>query len=205
MVDTREVVAMHAAQQVTSRTPGPHTWVEFLALPDDDRRELLDGHFVEMDDPDTRHEVIVGWLLTRLTNWADAHDAGLVFPSGMKVRVTDRRGAMPDIQFVRHDNPGLGAQGFSGGRPDLAVEILSPSSQAFDRVTKLQWYASIGVPEYWIVDADARTIDRLVLSDGVLQPAGQAVGDATFEPETFPGLALPLAKMWTMGGRFVAP
>jgi hypothetical protein len=52
------------------------------------------------------------------------------------------------------------------GRPDLVVEIVFPSSQRYDRVTKLRWYAQLGVPEYWLVDAAARTLERLVLREG---------------------------------------
>ena len=42
----------------------------------------------------------------------------------------------------------------------LAVEILSPSSARADRVQKRFLYRDEEVPEYWIVDLDARTIDR---------------------------------------------
>jgi Uma2 family endonuclease len=42
----------------------------------------------------------------------------------------------------------------------LAVEIISPSSIRVDRVTKRDHYLDVGVPEYWIVDLDARIIER---------------------------------------------
>lgn len=42
----------------------------------------------------------------------------------------------------------------------LAVEILSPGSARFDRVVKRHAFQAAGVPEYWIVDVDARTIER---------------------------------------------
>ena len=51
------------------------------------------------------------------------------------------------------------------GTPDLVVEILSPSSRRYDRVTKLRWYAQLGVPEYWLVDPDARTLERLDMGE----------------------------------------
>jgi Uma2 family endonuclease len=84
------------------------------------------------------------------------------------------------------------------GRPDLAVEIISPSSRRYDRVKKLGWYARIGVPEYWIVDAEAHTIERLLLSRGRYVVDGSAEGATTFAPKTFAGLAIPLAGLWTM-------
>lgn len=42
----------------------------------------------------------------------------------------------------------------------LAVEVLSPSTQRQDRVTKRDFYLASGVREYWIVDTDARVIER---------------------------------------------
>ena len=42
----------------------------------------------------------------------------------------------------------------------LAVEVESPGNQAYDHQTKRELYLSSGVPEYWIVNANARTIAR---------------------------------------------
>jgi Uma2 family endonuclease len=42
----------------------------------------------------------------------------------------------------------------------LTVEILSPSTRRADRVRKREIYLDEGVPEYWIVDLDARLIER---------------------------------------------
>ncbi|MDV2687756.1 hypothetical protein RYX56_25745, partial [Alkalihalophilus lindianensis] len=49
---------------------GPHRWEDFLSLDDDDRRELIDGHFLEIEVPNEFHEWIVTWLVTNLTVWA---------------------------------------------------------------------------------------------------------------------------------------
>lgn len=46
------------------------------------------------------------------------------------------------------------------GRLLLAVEILSPSTARADRQVKRRLYQQQGVPEYWIVDVDARLIER---------------------------------------------
>ena len=42
----------------------------------------------------------------------------------------------------------------------LAVEVLSPSTARADRTVKRRRYQRAGVPEYWIVDLDARLIER---------------------------------------------
>ena len=43
--------------------------------------------------------------------------------------------------------------------PILVVEILSPSSASFDRTIKRRRFQQAGIPEYWIVDLDARTVE----------------------------------------------
>ena len=42
----------------------------------------------------------------------------------------------------------------------LAIEVLSPSTARADRHRKRVIYQSEGVPEYWIIDGDARLIER---------------------------------------------
>jgi Uma2 family endonuclease len=42
----------------------------------------------------------------------------------------------------------------------LAVEVLSPSTARADRQAKRRLYQEKGVPEYWIVDLDARVVER---------------------------------------------
>ena len=42
----------------------------------------------------------------------------------------------------------------------LAIEILSPSTARYDRVVKRRFYQRAGVGEYWIVDLNARLVER---------------------------------------------
>ena len=178
-----------------------YSWDDFVALDDDDRRELIDGELVEVEVPNEIHEHIVALLSFFLTTWARSGGRGHALGSGYKIRIDAHRGVMPDVQFFRDGNPAVGQYaGLARGRPDLAVEIISPSSRRYDRVKKLAWYAQIGVPEYWIVDADARTIERLILSRARYVVDGSAEGVATFAPKTFAGLAIPLSELWTLPG-----
>jgi Uma2 family endonuclease len=180
-------------------TAGPHRWEDFLSLDDDDRRELVDGHFLETEVPNEIHEWIVTWLVTSLTNWAQPRRAGITLPSGYKVRIRDDRGVMPDVQFFRRGRGPLPHRGLDRGAPDLAVEIVSPSSKRLDRVVKLAWYASIGTPEYWIVDPARQSAERFLLAaDGTLQLAESLAGDVRFTPDSFPDLGIDLAQLWTM-------
>jgi Uma2 family endonuclease len=42
----------------------------------------------------------------------------------------------------------------------LAVEVLSPSSVRADRIVKRAMYRDEAVDEYWVIDLDARVVER---------------------------------------------
>ena len=177
--------------------PGPFTWDDFVALEEDDLRELIDGELVEVEVPRGRHERIVATIIGLLCRWTELH-GGTVLASGYKIRISNKRGVMPDVQFFRRGHDLFAEQdlGLTDGHPDLVVEVISPSSRRYDRVLKARWYASVGVPEYWLVDPDARTIERLVLDDDRWTIATTAAGDEPFEPPSFEGLRVEPRTLW---------
>jgi Uma2 family endonuclease len=177
--------------------PGPYSWDDFVALDEDDLRELIDGELVQVEVPTKKHERIAFLIAHLLEGWAEPRGAGITLGSGYKIRITNERGVMPDLQFYRAANLPRGQdQGLVGGSPDLVVEVVSPSSIRYDRVTKMTWYASIGVPEYWIVDPSVRTLERLVLDGKRYTIADALEGDRVFRPESFEGLEIALSKLW---------
>jgi Uma2 family endonuclease len=173
-------------------------WDEFVALDEADRRELVDGALVELEVPGLHHEEVVAAIVQWLRSWARTAGAGTVLASGYKVRISDRRGVRPDVQLIRRERlPSADPEGFRRGAPDLVVEVVSPSSRRYDRVVKLRWYAEIRVPEYWIVDPEDRTLERLVLGkDGRYVIADSLEGNAVFEPPSCPGLSIPMTDVW---------
>lgn len=180
--------------------PGPYTWRDLIELGEDDPRELLDGHLVEIEVPTRTHERIVALLIALLTQWGWSRNAGEVLASGYKIRIDDRRGTMPDVQFYRRGNLPRGQEkGLEQGRPDLVVEVISPSSRSKDSVQKLHGdlgVAAIGVPEFWLIDPEARTLERLILRDGLYSIVEALEGDAVFHPESFEGLEIDLRRLW---------
>jgi Uma2 family endonuclease len=181
----------------SSAARASYTWDDFIALDEDDLRELIDGELVEVEVPTRKHERAVTQLVILLGNWSQAH-GGEVLASGYKVRVSARSGVMPDVQFFRAGNeiPADQDEGLTRGRADLVVEVVSPSSRRYDRVKKLGWYAQLCVPEYWIVDPEALTLERLVLRDGAYVIAASLADDEVFRPESFEALEIPLSKLW---------
>ena len=194
--------------QAAQHGPGPWTWDDFVGLVESDRRELLDGHLFEVEMPTDLHENIVAELACDLTVWARQH-GGRVLASGYKVRVTAKRGVMPDVQYYR---PGrvLGRQGLTEGAPDLVVEVISPTSRGIDRVTKLGYYQQIGTPEYWLVDPESGTVEVYALDTGrwwlrerAIWPVGEDTSDGVLRPASFAGLEISLERLFSAAGEGV--
>jgi Uma2 family endonuclease len=81
------------------------------------------------------------------------------------VTFSPRRGVQPDL-FVLPLVDGVRPRRFAdAGRVLLAVEVVSPSTARADRVTKSRVYREEGVSEYWIVDLDARVLERTTPRD----------------------------------------
>lgn len=86
--------------------------------------------------------------------------------------------------------------------PDFTVEILSPGTPKNDRGVKFTDYAAHGVKEYWIVDADARSVEQYVLdADGIYQLA-EKLAHGEILPRSFPGLSIPLESIFDSAANF---
>jgi Uma2 family endonuclease len=80
--------------------------------------------------------------------------------------------------------------------PTLVIESVSPGHEDHDRNTKWRWYAEFGVPNYWILDFFARSLECLVLDGGRYCRDVFGHDEDVLQPTAFPGLSLPLRKVW---------
>ena len=80
------------------------------------------------------------------------------------------------------------------GAPDLVVEVLSPSTTGRDRREKMRLYERHGVGDYWIVDTQARRIERYEFGDRGLVLAREFSDGDTVESPAHSGFALTIAE-----------
>lgn len=91
--------------------------------------------------------------------YLDAHPIGEVLASPADIELADDTLVQPDL-FVVPLGSVPAANWKDIGRLLLAIEVLSPSTARTDRTVKRLRYQRAGIPEYWIVDADARLVER---------------------------------------------
>jgi Uma2 family endonuclease len=80
--------------------------------------------------------------------------------------------------------------------PDWVCEILSPSTEAIDRVPKLHIYSREGVRHVWFVNARTFTLEVLRLDHGAWTLAATYAGDGPVHAEPFDAVPLDLFRLW---------
>jgi Uma2 family endonuclease len=143
--------------------------VEMLdALPDDGQRyEIIDGELFVTPAPGDVHQLVLGELYVRFHAYLRGTSVGKAMFSPADVRRGDRtrNRVQPDLFVVRLTDGTRPAYPFDLSDLLLTIEAVSPSNPRYDYQTKRQLYLQNGVPEYWVVNSDARNISRWVGRD----------------------------------------
>ena len=160
--------------------PRPLTFDEFVDLfGEDDDVELIDGVVVRRMAARYPHEDLFGWLYVLLRSYVAEKGLGIVLGSRTAVQVTEYRGRLPDILFVRQERVDIIQEKGVYGAPDLVIEIIAPGDRPANIVALESDYRSIGVPEIWFIDQQQEQVRVLrkhnkeyieeVLSQGVVR------------------------------------
>lgn len=186
---TRAVAELYPAQ-------GEWTEEEYLALPDTNRLvELSDGKVEVAEMPTDPHQLIVGRLFFLAMLFLSTHKRGHLRTAPLRVRLWPGKFREPDLMFmsVEHANR-IGVEYW--GVPDWVAEVHSQGTRRLDRVIKKREYAQAGIPEYWMVDYEAKTIEVYQLQEEAYQVSGQfGVGD-TLTSGQLPGFELGVADVF---------
>lgn len=173
------------------------TYHDYAALPNDGRRyEIHDGELSVTPAPGLKHQELLGNLFVALHLHVAARGLGKIFVAPVDVILSDTSIVQPDIVFVATDHQGRMSDRGIEGAPTLAIEVLSPSTRTIDRHTKMQLYARHGIPWYWLVDPDARTVEVFALEAESYALRKRAEADEPLRADPFPDLLIPLTPLW---------
>ena len=104
--------------------------------------------------------------------------------------------AQPDILFVSNSRASIVTEANIQGAPDLVVEILSPSTERYDRGYKLVLYGRHGVLEYWLVDPMNDTVEVLAPGEGELISHAAYSGGQTLASPLLDGFGMELERLF---------
>ncbi len=175
--------------------PGAYrlTYQDWLQTPDHGwLYEIVEGELVVSPPPAIRHQRVSRRIGFLLFTYLQERDLGEMLHAPVGVRLADDTVLEPDLIVVRPENAPRIAEHAIEGPPDLVVEILSPGTASRDLGRKRVLYEAHGVPEYWIVDPESRSVEVLALSAGRYARHGLFRMGTTLRSATFPDFALPL-------------
>jgi len=179
------------------------TFEQFRELPCDGKRyELVYGEVHVTPAPITRHQLTIQNLLENLGPFVHQNHLGEVCPAPLDVRLGEETVLQPDLIFISKARSAIIQEYWIEGAPDLAVEVLSPSTAGYDRATKLPIYAAAGVSEVWFIDPKAKTVEVLSLQGAKYFVEATYAGHQVLTSKLFPGWQLPLDVLFDFRGRF---
>ena len=185
----------------------PATLADLEAVPPPLRAELIDGVLYTFPRPAPRH----AWASSRIGGrigepfndgdrggpggWIILDEPELHFPdpkaAGKVVAVA------PDLAGWRRERmPALPQTAHFELAPDWVCEVLSPSTERYDRDVKLPVYAREGVRHAWLVDPIERTLEVYELTRGRWELRAEHVGEELVRAVPFDAIELELAALW---------
>jgi Uma2 family endonuclease len=182
------------AQPATRRL----TFEEFQGINVEGRYELVDGRLEELVPPRPLHSWSGGRIFSELDRYLEVHEPDAFWGVELDIPTIPFFGRRPDFAFygtVDAARIDLEANRVLGV-PTLVVEVVSEDDEERDTVTKREEYARAGIPHYWIVDPQRRAVLALALRGTVYEVAGEFSRDEVLTSALFPGLALPIARLF---------
>ncbi|TWT45839.1 hypothetical protein RAS1_22740 [Phycisphaerae bacterium RAS1] len=154
--------------------------------------ELIDGRILVHSPAGLGHQRLFDFCYRLLGGYVEAKNLGEVLAGPFTMELALERKFEPDIIFVSNKTRANLTDDRLLGPADLAIEIASPSTRAYDRTEKRECYRVGGVREYWMIDP----IDRKVTLD---RPAGvqlAELGAGCVESATCPGFRIQAEWLW---------
>ena len=152
----------------TSPLVKTYTLEEFWELPeppDHSKLELIAGVLYMTPPPGYKHDNAVSRLIRLLSEYLlKSGDKGTLYVPRAAIWTSPNTYLEPDLFYVSAETESR-LQPDHRTTADLVVEVISPGSAIYDRNTKSDTYAALGVKELWLIDEDRRTVEVRVLEE----------------------------------------
>jgi Uma2 family endonuclease len=186
----------HVEKRTIWSYPRPVTFDEWLDFGNpEEATELVDGTVVEKPMVQPEREKVLGWVYHLLALYVQERDSGIVLGSRSPVQISEFRGRMPDLFFVRKDRMEIVEAKATRGAPDLVIEGVSPGDRPSDVNALETDYRSIGVREMVFIDPQKRRV-RVLQRDEEAGYATETLTEGALILTTVDGMVLPLSWLF---------
>ena len=190
-------LARYWFQMASLPTSKTITYDEWLRMPgvQDAIEEVVNGEIRILPAPKWNHSIIIENVRDEMVAQVDRQEVRVVASAfGLIVRKYPLTERVPDLAVFMRSTI-VEQDGYIHSAPQLLAEVLSPSNSRKDMDEKLDDYASLGVPEVWIVSPEARTVEVLLLEAGKYRRA-QILAEGILQPKLFPQVQVDIASVW---------
>ena len=178
-----------------------YSYADYMQWTDDKRYEIIDGIVYDMNAPLRIHQEITFAMARKLADFFDDKPCK-VYISPFDVRLPKKSKkdenifnvVQPDISVIC-DEDKLDERGCIGA-PDIAIEVISPSTASHDHIRKRNLYEKHKVKEYWLVDPINRIVIIYTLENNTYSTTETFGTKDILKSATFPDLEINLAEVF---------
>jgi Uma2 family endonuclease len=174
------------------------TYEEWLTMPvvADQDEEVVDGEIRLTPPPRWKHAQIADAVARPLIQQLERRRFMVVTASfGLIIRTSPLTSRVPDVTVFERGNL-VERDGYIHSAPSLIAEVLSPEFRPDEREEKIADYASLGVPEFWVISPEDRAVEVLYLKNRAYRRFG-LLSEGVLAPRAFPGVQISIAEIWT--------
>jgi Uma2 family endonuclease len=177
--------------------PRMMTWSELEKLPEDGPRiELYDGEVWVMPSATLAHQRVAFDTAIVFREY-ERRAGGEVAIAPLDVIFSEKNVVQPDVLYFMKERVHLLKEDKRPRhRPDVVVEILSPTTEGNDKGRKLRMFARYEVPEYWMIDIDERAIEIRSLRGDFYVVTVKASGDAEVTSPLLPDFSFAVSRLF---------
>jgi Uma2 family endonuclease len=184
-------MASSSKMERSTMAPAPYlTTDQYLQTPESLRpTEVIFGALRVADAPTVQHQQAVGALHLALAPHVRARRLGTVLLSPVDVILDYDRALIlqPDLLFISDGRRQILTQERIVGAPDMVIEVLSPHPRIGALQERLEWFATYGVREVWLLHQTLRRLDILTMRDGRVANPQSFDYSSPLQSEVLPG------------------
>jgi Uma2 family endonuclease len=170
---------------------------ELLEPPDHSKAELIAGVLYLTPSPSFEHDSAVSKLNFLLcSHLIKSNDQGTLYVPRAAIWRTPSTHLEPDLFYVSAETAATMKPDYRT-TADLVVEVISPGSAIYDRNTKADTYAALGVKELWLVDEAMQIVEVRRLDSGRYRDSEICSNDDRVESSVLKGFGFAVNEICT--------
>ena len=172
-----------------------YTADDYFLLPENAPYQLINGKLVFMSAPTPNHQEVVLNIAAFLKGYLSQNNVGKVYVSPIDVRFDGKNIIQPDLLFISIKKKHI-IQKTINGVPEFVVEILSPSTENYDRNHKLPLFGKHGVEECWLISLKAEEVEVYHNKNNEMQLTQKAQKQDTIKSLAIKGFEMEVSRIF---------